>query len=255
MISKNQIKQIQALHQKKHRESENLFIVEGIKTVTEFIQQQTYKVKQVFGTLNYIEKHLSLLNTNKVVFSEITEEELNKISAQQNPNQVLAIVEIKKHPLNLDLLNSETTLYLDDIRDPGNLGTIIRIADWFGIKQIFCSPQTTEVYNPKTIQASMGAILRVNLIYEEFSFIISKLNNIPIYASVLNGDNIYTTTLKKGIIVIGNEANGISEEIIHKCTHHITIPSASNNGSESLNAAIACSIICSEFQRQLSFNN
>ena len=253
MISKNQIKHIQSLHSKKNREEEGLFIIEGIKLVTEFIGQQKFIIKEVFATAEYIKDHQSLLNANNIHYSEISIDELKKISLQTNPNQVLAIVKEQQQTLNTDLLNSSTTLFLDDIRDPGNLGTIIRIADWFGIHQVVCSPNSTELYNPKTLQASMGAVLRVNVVSLGFEKLLEKSNNVPIYGALLNGKNIYTSSLNHGIIVIGNEANGISNEVLKRITQPITIPAASNNGSESLNAANACAIICSEFHRQLTY--
>ena len=178
---------------------------------------------------------------------------MKKISLQTSPNQILAVVKAKKTQLNVERLNSSINLFLDDIRDPGNLGTIIRIADWFGIKQIICSPTSTELYNPKTLQASMGAVLRVNVVYVEFNELKTNLKDVPIYGAVLNGQNIYTSALQHGLIVIGNEANGISENALSQVTHPITIPAAINNGSESLNAANACGMICSEFFRQLNF--
>jgi TrmH family RNA methyltransferase len=253
MISKNQLKHIQALHLKKNREEERLFIIEGIKLVTEFIGDSTFIIKDIFATSEYIDKYQVLLTKNKVQYTEITTEELKKISLQSAPNQVLAIVHQHKAEINLDLLNSSNSLFLDDIRDPGNLGTIIRIADWFGIKQVICSQNSTEIYNPKTLQASMGAILRVNVIYMDFDKLITLAPAIPIYGAVLEGDNIYTTKLKQGILVIGNEANGISLNVLKYVTNLITIPAASNNGSESLNAANACAIICGEFHRQLHY--
>lgn len=253
MISKNEIKYIQSLHSKKNREEDGLFIIEGIKLVTEFISQSKFTVKEVFATSEYINNHKSNLVNNKITFTEISEEDLKKISLQSSPNQVLAIVNKAIQELNTTLLSSSTTLYLDDIRDPGNLGTIIRIADWFGIKQIICSPNCTELYNPKTLQASMGAILRVNVLTLGFEIVLPQLKDLPIYGAVLEGKNIYTSQLKNGLIVIGNEANGISEEVLKYITNRITIPAATSNGSESLNAANACAIICSEFHRQLTY--
>lgn len=253
MISKNQIKHIQSLHSKKNREEEGLFIIEGIKLVTEFISQSKFTVKEVFGIPEYINNRKSELLKNHIAFTEITEEELKKISLQTTPNQVLASVNVAKQELDKNVLSSSTTLYLDDIRDPGNLGTIIRIADWFGIKQVICSPNCTELYNPKTLQASMGAVLRVNVIAQNFQELLPQLKDIPIYGAVLEGKTIYTSQLKNGLIVIGNEANGISEEVMKLITHRITIPAANSNGSESLNAANACAIICSEFHRQLTY--
>ena len=253
MISKNHVKHIQSLHSKKHREEELLFIVEGTKVVLEFINSNKYQIVEVLATSPFISKHLDLLEKKGLAYSEISDEELKKISTQQAPNQVLAIV----NSANTNKPNFgsqiETCLFLDDIRDPGNLGTIIRIADWFGIKQVFCSKQCTELFNPKTLQATMGAILRVNVEYVEFEELLRKNEGIPVYGAVLNGENIYKTNLEKGIIIIGNEANGISEAILKQITAPITIPSASINGSESLNAANACAIICSEFNRQFHY--
>ncbi|MES2566325.1 MAG: RNA methyltransferase [Bacteroidota bacterium] len=255
MISKNQIKYIQSLHSKKNREEEGLFIVEGIKMVTEFIQHQKFEVTELFATADYINDYRRILTDNFIKFSEVTTDELKKISLLTSPNQVLAIAKITVTTLNIDLLKSATTLFLDDIRDPGNLGTIIRIADWFGIKQVFCSPNTTEIYNPKTLQASMGAVLRVNVLSIPFSELLNHGVNVPVYGALLEGANIYTTTLKHGIIIIGNEANGISSEVLNYITNPITIPAAGSNGSESLNAANACAIICSEFHRQLNYSS
>lgn len=253
MISKNQIKYIQSLHSKKNREESGLFIIEGIKLVTEFINHQKFIVKELFATVDYIVKYKTILEKNHTPYYEISLEELKKISLQDSPNQVLAIVENAKQQLNTELLNLKTTLYLDDIRDPGNLGTIIRIADWFGIQQVICSPNCTELCNPKTIQASMGAVLRVNIVTFSFKELLPIIVGIPIYGAVLEGKNLYTTSLKNGLIIIGNEANGICDEVLKYISHPITIPAAITNGSESLNAANACAIICSEFHRQLTY--
>jgi TrmH family RNA methyltransferase len=253
MISKNQIKHIQSLHSKKNREEEGLFIIEGVKLVSEFIHNQKFEIKELFGTTEYLSNHQDTLAKNKISYTEINSEELKKISLLTTPNQVLAVVNTISQELDISILNSGTSLFLDDIRDPGNLGTIIRIADWFGIKQVICSPNTTELYNPKTLQASMGAVLRVNVISLAFDKLLHKLNHIPIYGAVLEGENIYTTSLQHGLIIIGNEANGISNEVLKHITNHITIPAANSNGSESLNAANACAIICSEFHRQLTY--
>lgn len=253
MISKNQIKHIQSLHSKKNREEENLFIIEGIKLVSEFINHQKFEIKEVYATLDFINDHKAELIENSVSYTEITEDELKKTSHLTSPNQVLAVVKTTEQRLDINLLNTSNTLFLDDIRDPGNLGTIIRIADWFGIKQVVCSPNSTELYNPKTLQASMGAVLRVNVITMDFEELLTKTDNLPIYGAVLEGENIYTTSLKHGLLVIGNEANGISKDVLGQISHRITIPAANSNGSESLNAANACAIICSEFHRQLTY--
>jgi len=253
MISKNHVKHIQTLHSKKHRDEHAMFIIEGTKIVSEFLNSDTYQILEVLGVANFIASNLELLESKNIPFSEITEDELKKISTQQSPNQVLALVKMHGPALKNQTKLIDSCLYLDDIRDPGNLGTIIRIADWFGINQVFCSKQCTELYNPKTLQATMGAVLRVNVEYTDFENLLLKNKSLPVYGAVLNGENIYQTELKNGIIVIGNEANGISEAILKQITLPITIPSASINGSESLNAANACAIICSEFHRQLNF--
>lgn len=251
MISKNQIKYIQSLHSKKNREQEQIFIIEGVKLVGEFLADPVYKIHTVYATIDFINDNKDKLESSKIPFIEISEIDLKKISVQITPNQVLALVNFNTKNSQINLLDTNTILYLDNIRDPGNLGTIIRIADWFGIKQIICSPTTTELYSPKTLQATMGAILRVTVTYLEFELLLSQLKNMPIYGAVLNGKNIYTSTLQNGVVVIGNEANGISEDVLKYISNPITIPAANNNGSESLNAANACAIICSEFFRQL----
>lgn len=253
MISKNQIKFIQSLHSKKNRDQEQLFIIEGVKLVSEFLLTTHFEIHSVYATSDFIGNNKDIISKSGSVINELSEEELKKISLQASPNQILAVIKAKKPQLNVNLLNTSINLFLDDIRDPGNLGTIIRIADWFGIKQIICTATSTELYNPKVLQASMGAVLRVNVVYMEFNELKTNLKNVPIYGAVLNGQNIYKSVLQNGLIVIGNEANGISENILKQVTNPITIPAATNNGSESLNAANACGMICSEFFRQLNF--
>lgn len=253
MISKNQIKFIQSLHSKKNRDQEQLFIIEGVKLVSEFLLTTHFEIHSVYATPDFIGNNKDIISKSGSVINELSEEELKKISFQASPNQILAVIKATKPQLNVNLLNTSINLFLDDIRDPGNLGTIIRIADWFGIKQIICTETSTELYNPKALQASMGAVLRVNVVYMEFNELKTNLKNVPIYGAVLNGQNIYKSVLQNGLIVIGNEANGISENILKQVTNPITIPAATNNGSESLNAANACGMICSEFFRQLNF--
>ena len=254
MISKNHVKHIQQLHSKKYREENALFIIEGIKIVTEFLNSDQYKITEVLALAEFISANKNIMLEKNILFTEINDEELKKISAQQSPNQVLAIVQSPSHNSNPINPQEELCLFLDDIRDPGNLGTIIRIADWFGVKHVFCSQHCTELYNPKTLQATMGAVLRVQVTYTTFDDLFATNKNTPIYGAILNGENIYTKKLTKGILVIGNEANGISDAVLRHITTPITIPSATINGSESLNAANACAIICSEFHRQLNYN-
>lgn len=249
MISKNQIKEVKALHLKKFRDEQHRFVAEGVKIVAEIIQSNPILINELFATQSFIDRHSSSFGHNMNV-NVVSESELERISALNTPNQVLAVCNYFSISAPETDFNKNFSLYLDDIRDPGNLGTILRIADWFGIKEIFASETSTEIYNPKTIQSAMGAFLRVKVHYLSLEKLISG-KNFPVYGAVLNGENIYKESLNNGIIIIGNEANGISEVNLQKITHSITIPAASTNSTESLNAAMATSIICSEFFRQL----
>jgi TrmH family RNA methyltransferase len=236
MISRNDIKYIQSLCHKKLRQQENLFIAEGPKVVDELLQSE-YWIKNIYATSDWIAH-----NTDKKVAAvEITEIELGRISALQTPHQVLAVVE-RKQP-DTASFNNQWTLLLDGIQDPGNLGTIIRIADWFGIKNIFCSEDTAELYNPKVIQSTMGSFVRVNLRYESLSAVLEKAG-VPVYGAVLNGENVYVSgKQKEGILIIGNEGKGMRKELLPFVTHPVTIPRI--GGAESLNAGVAAGIIIS----------
>lgn len=250
MLSKNQIKEIQSLQIKKFREAKKLFIAEGIKTVSEIIHDSPIILKEVYATHDFIENNKADLRRLSIPFTEVSEDELKKISLQATPNSVLALCHYFKEPELLFDFEKKFSLYLDDVRDPGNLGTIIRLADWFGVSTLFISPGTCDVYNPKVIQSTMGAFLRVKLITCELGDLKEKYRIPKIFGAVLNGKNLYQEELRHGLIVIGNEANGISEENLKHITQSLTIPSNQQNGTESLNAAMAASIITSEFFRQ-----
>jgi TrmH family RNA methyltransferase len=251
MLSKNQIKEIQSLQLKKFRDAKKLFIAEGVKTVSEIIERQPILLQEIFATADFIESNKINLRRLNLRFSEITEAELKKISLQSTPNNVLAICSYLNADPGVYNFDSNFSFFLDDVRDPGNLGTIVRLADWFGITTIFCSPNSCDFYNPKVIQSTMGAFLRVKLIYIDLPGLIAQHKIKRIYGAVLNGKNIYKENLENGLIVIGNEANGISDDNLKLINNLITIPSDKSNGTESLNAAIASSIIASEFYRQL----
>ena len=244
MISKNKIKYIQSLELKKNRNKENIFVAEGPKLVEALLQVSTPCF--IAATSDWIEvnSHLKVLE-----MVEVTEEELKKISFLQHPQQVLGIFKQEPQP-KLHLENS-LSIALDDIQDPGNLGTIIRIADWFGIRTILCSENTVDVYNPKVIQATMGSIANVNVIYVNLEEVIKALpKTFPIYGTLLDGENIYQQTLeRKGLIVMGNEGKGISSNIKKYITHKLLIPGDAQKTAESLNVAIATAITCAEFQR------
>lgn len=248
MISKNQIKQVKALHLKKFRDEEKLFIAEGIKVVNEIISTNPEIIHQLFVTETYLQGNSNALPNTKVEYTTISEDDLKKISAQSQPNNALVVCHYFEETKPEIDFAKQFSFYLDDIRDPGNLGTILRMADWYGIEEIFCSKQSTDVYNPKTIQSAMGSFLRVKVHYCDLFEVVPK--NAPVYGAVLNGENIYQSELRNGLIIIGNEANGINEKNYKFITNPLTIPSASNSSTESLNAAMATAIICSEFFRR-----
>jgi len=237
MLSKNEVKFIQSLCHKKQRQQEGLFIAEGVKLVEEIIQSD-YRVKKIFST----EKWQTESGAYKSITTLISDDELAQISSLQTPNQVLAIV-YQSTQTELPQLEGKLTLILDGIQDPGNLGTIIRIADWFGIHQIVCSHNTVELYNPKVIQGTMGSFLRVEVLYENLGLIL-KNSKVPVYGALLNGENVYSVKKPmEGIILIGNEGQGISQGLLPLITNPITIPKI--GGAESLNAAVATGIILS----------
>ena len=269
-ISKNQIKFIRQLEQKKFRRREGLFVAEGTKVVGDILAH--YQPHSLFATQEWLAQHsshLSLLTSHPSHLTPhiypVTDDELCRLSFLQHPQQVLALFPIPLPPdisltsyhspltSNSSPLTSELSLALDGIQDPGNLGTIIRIADWFGIHDIYCSEDTVDAWNPKVVQATMGSIARVNIKYISLSDLIDLLpTDFPIYGTLLDGENIYTQALTPyGLIVMGNEGNGISPEIRQRVNHRLLIPSyRQDDTAESLNVAIATAITCSEFRRR-----
>ena len=238
MVSKNQIKLIKSLQQKKYRIANKLFIAEGVKVIQELLQS------------NFVLEHLFITD---IIFNEIksekktviTEDDLKKISALSTASNCLAVFKI---PNETEIEISGLIVALDDIRDPGNFGTIIRLCDWFGIPQIWCSKETVDVYNPKVIQATMGSIARVNVSYVDLAPYISK-SKLPVFGTFMDGENVYTKKLPTaGILVLGNEANGISNELEKIISNRIAIPRfGSLQKTESLNVATATAIFLSEF--------
>jgi len=241
MLSKQKAKYIQTLSQKKFRRQEKLFIAEGEKILNEILTTYPKLVREIFATKEWLSSNKKL--PEEVVVNEISEDELKKISLLAAPQNVLAVVKQIDEEKKI-VTENKITLALNGIQDPGNFGTIIRIADWFGVEQIVCSAACAELYNPKTIQATMGSFLRVKIFYEDLSQWLSSLQNIRIYATVLEGKDVsLMEKIKQGVIVIGNEANGISDEVLKHCNVKITI--AKKGGAESLNAAVATGIILS----------
>lgn len=255
MISKNQIGFIQSLHLKKYRDTYQLFIAEGIKTVLELVNTVPQVINEVFAEKDFLNANTELINSKKIKITLVSDSDLKRISLQTSPNKVLAVCHYFDYEQTLIDFNKHFTLFLDDIRDPGNFGTIIRLANWYGISQIFASPNSCDFYNPKVIQSTMGAFIRVKCNYVELSELTRRAVIPKIYGAVLSGKPIYTEKLETGLIVIGNEANGIQSKNLSFINNPITIPAAAQNGTESLNAAIATGIIVSEFYRQLNFKN
>jgi len=252
MISQSKIKLINSLSKKKYRDLNKLFIAEGEKLVFDLIQSSV-EIKWVITQNEWLEKH-SIPKNIEVI--ETSYQYLKKISQLKTPPHIIAICKIPLKELSESFVSNSLSLALDDIQDPGNLGTIIRLADWFGIQNIICSTNTVDAYNPKVIQASMGAITRVNIFYTNLKkFIESQINiETPVYGTFLDGDNIYTQKLaSNGIIVMGNEGNGISASIENLISQKLLIPTFSNHleVSESLNVSTATAITLSEFKRSI----
>ncbi|MFV0540557.1 MAG: TrmH family RNA methyltransferase [Aestuariibaculum sp.] len=238
-LSKNQIKLITGLKQKKFRQQHGLFVAEGVKTINELLQSH-FKLKTLYTTVSF-----NINAKNEVLISE---SELKRISFLKAPNRALAIFEIpKENPIKTEGL----LVALDDVRDPGNLGTIIRLCDWFGIKQLICSSNTTDCYNPKVVQATMGSITRVDIAYLDLSDFLKQVD-LPVYGAFMEGNNVYNEPLPgSGILVMGNEANGISDNIEAVVANKISIPRYGDlQATESLNVATATAILLSEFKRR-----
>ena len=237
MLSKNQVKLIQKLHQKKYRNELNLFIVEGKKSINEFLQAgytpQLLIATEAFTTS--VPQHL---------ITPVSKDELRKVSTLQNPDEGLAIFQQPKHK---GILQEGVIVALDNVQDPGNLGTIIRLCDWFGVETLLCNTQTVDCYNPKVVQASMGSLTRVAVHYLDLAAFLTT-TTLPVYTMDLEGENLYTATFPKDcILILGNEANGITAEVRALSNEVITIPRFSKHQrTESLNVAMAGAIILSE---------
>ena len=250
MISKNQLKYIRQLEQKKYRRREGVFVAEGTKVVGDLLQR--YRPEAVFATADW-------QAPAGITPQLVTDDELRRISFLQHPQQVLALfpLPVNSQPSTVNCqpstVNSDLSLALDGVQDPGNLGTIIRIADWFGISTIICSEDTVDAWNPKVVQATMGSIARVNIIYLNLPDFLDTLPaDFPVYGTFLDGDNIYTQELTpNGLIIMGNEGNGISEAVRSKVNRRLLIPDFHQGPTaDSLNVAIATAITCSEFRRR-----
>jgi TrmH family RNA methyltransferase len=236
VITKNQIKFIKSLSLKKNRQKEQLFIAEGEKIVAELLNSN-FEFHEIFATNEWILKNTDV-RTIKVSVSE-----LDRISNLKSANNVLAIVKIKQENLSV---TDGLTLVLDDINDPGNLGTIIRMCDWFGVKQLVCSKSTVDCFNPKVVQSAMGSLFRVPIIYTDLEEYVTKVDT-PIYGAFMDGENVRNVKVPESVhLIMGNEANGISEEIDNLITDKVAIKNIGSS-AESLNVAVATSILLHEF--------
>ena len=249
MLSKNRLKYIQSLKQKKFRQMYNNFVVEGEKMATEIIQHQGLTIEGIFALDSWITANQRLLTKYDDVLHLISQKDLDRISSLKTPNQILVVCKVPTYRLDLPTINNSLTLFLDDLQNPGNMGSILRIADWYGLPYIFCSKNCVDIYNPKVIQASMGAFLRVKIVSTDFSSLLEKCPNLPSFAAVLEGEDVFKADLpKNGMLIIGNEGAGVSEKIKGQATHLIRIPKGENGGAESLNAAVATGILCAVLQ-------
>ena len=250
MISKSLLKQIKSLEQRKFRKETGLFVAEGGKTVQDLIDLGI-EATSIIATEEWLKSHK--LNTSTTI-TIASEEEMKKASFLRTPQGVLAVFRQQQHDTDLTAPEHELCLALDNVQDPGNMGTIIRIADWFGIKNIYCSNGTVDIYNPKTVQATMGAIGRVKVHYTDLPSMIASLNGkAPVYGTFLDGESIYSHPLSEnGLIIMGNEGNGIGKECEKQINERLLIPNypAGCKTSESLNVSVATAIVCSEFRRR-----
>ena len=243
MLVKSQVKYIQSLGQKKQRDEAGVFIAEGPKIVSEMLREIPSQVQQVYAIKEWLDANRELATRVRAI--EIATGDLERISQLSTPNQVLAVINQWESPEAL-ITKNKLTLVLDTIQDPGNMGTIIRTADWFGITQIVCSHECADMYNPKVVQSTMGSIARIKIMYTDLPTWLSSQRQIPVYAAMLEGKDVTTMEKpKEGIIIIGNESKGVSKELAALVTTKITI--VQKGRAESLNAAVATGIILSNF--------
>ncbi len=242
MFSKAKVKYVQSLGRKKHRQRYDKFVAEGTKIIEEMLLSPNIEIEFLAGSVEWLSKHQKKLGKTPSI--EVSQRELEQLSLLKNANDVLVVASQLKPDLDKECIQNDLTIYLDAIQDPGNLGTIIRIADWFGIKYVLLGTGTVDLYNPKVIQASMGAFLRVSCFEMPQEELFDTFPEVRIMGADLQGENVFGLPKqdKKGIVVIGNEGNGISPFMRDKIKNWVSIPSY--GGSESLNASVATGIIC-----------
>ncbi len=265
MLTKAEIQMIRSLGDKKGRNVEGLFVAEGTKLVSELVvgveRVESLRVQRVLCTemgVNHFERILpaTRMRNNNIDIEVITHGEMDRISFLKTPSDMLALVEIPRHCLSVSELSGKVSLALDGVQDPGNMGTILRLADWFGVRNVICSETTVDCFNPKVVQATMGAIARVRVHYVPLVKWIGEVRttNIPVYGTFLGEESIYDASLSSnGIIVMGSEGHGISPEVAALIERRLSIPPfpIGEPSSESLNVAMATAIICAEFRRRM----
>ena len=247
MLSKNKIKFIQSLGQKKIRRETNCFVAEGNKLVNDTVR--CFECELLIATPLWLRDH-SDVKAGEII--EATPDEIKKTSLLKSPQDVIAVYRIPRYSIDFKCLPGQLSLALDTVQDPGNLGTIIRLADWYGIENIFCSLECADLYNPKTVQSTMGALARVKVHYANLKELFEKVE-LPVYGTFLDGGNMYSTEISAhGIIVMGNEGNGISKDLEPYISERLFIPNfpEGRETTESLNVAVATAIICAEFRRR-----
>jgi RNA methyltransferase, TrmH family len=254
MLTQNQIKLIRSLQQKKFRNELHQFIAEGPKLVEELIDSR-FSFDSIYALKPWLDEHAERLGSKEIPFTEITEKELERISGLTTPHSVLAVLNTPENILPGNVFGKDVVLVLDNIKDPGNLGTIIRTADWFGIDNIVCSETTVDVYNPKVIQATMGSIARVSVFYADLTSVLKdRVKNIPVYGTFMTGKPIAEfKTEENAVIVLGNESTGISEDLFPFIQHRVSVPlhrPVGKKNPESLNASVAAAIMCYEFRKK-----
>lgn len=251
MLSHNQTKFLTALQVKKYRYEYRKFTVEGEKMVTELLSQTRIGIAGIYGLPGWASANADLLRPFRSVFYEISEPELEKISGLKTPNKVLAVADMPPDAQPL-VPDDGLSFYLDGLQDPGNMGTILRIADWFGVQHVFCSPDSVDVYSPKVIQASMGAFIRLQLCETPFETLLEKKPEVAVLGAVLDGTDVFHSQLPSGaaLLIVGNEGRGIRPALERYLTHRLTIPRHPKGGAESLNASVATGILAALLQLQ-----
>lgn len=246
MLTKSQEKYINSLRIKKYRKEHNAFIAEGEKLAEEILRS-SFSVQYIAANRNWIEKHIAVKTQFASKIIEVNDVEMGRISELKSPSSVLITAFIPDWKVNEDELQENLSLIVEQIQDPGNMGTIIRIADWFGIQNVFCSEDCADAFNPKTVQATMGSVTRVKVFETDLVELLKKYSSLPSYAAVLDGKNLFSEHLSsRGFILIGNESKGLSEPLLQLSKTKISIPAYGK--AESLNAAVATGIICAQFR-------